>query len=262
MGRKLMVVGNWKMNKNLMEALTLASQIIIRSKKMSGTVEIVLAPPFPYLHTVNSMTEDISYVRVAAQDCHSQENGAFTGNVSASMLASMNLSYVILGHSERRKYHNESDTLIAQKVSAAIAEGLEVIFCCGEPLSIREAGTHKDFVVQQLKASLYHLKPSQMKQVVIAYEPIWAIGTGQTATAEQAQEMHAFIRKSVSEQYHDEIAQQCTILYGGSCNPANAAALFANKDVDGGLVGGASLKVEQFLQIIQARQIMLDSSGV
>jgi triosephosphate isomerase len=253
MGRKLMVAGNWKMNKNLMEALTLASQVITKAKKMSGTVEIVLAPPFPYLHTINSMSKDLPHVRVAAQDCHSQENGAYTGNVSASMLASMNLSYVILGHSERRKYHNESDALIEQKVSAAIVAGLDVIFCCGEPLSIREAGTHKEFVLQQLKASLFHLNPAQMKQVVIAYEPIWAIGTGQTATAEQAQEMHAFIRKSVSEQYQDALAEQCTILYGGSCNPSNASALFANQDVDGGLVGGASLKVEQFLQIIQAR---------
>ena len=248
-----MVAGNWKMNKNLMEALTLASQVITRAKKMSGQVEIVLAPPSPYLHTINSMSKDLSYVKVAAQDCHHKTSGAFTGDISASMLASMNLAYVILGHSERRKYHQESDALLAQKVSAAIEAGLSVIFCCGEPLSVREKKEHESFVLQQLEASLWHLDAAQIKQIVVAYEPIWAIGTGQTATAEQAQEMHAFIRNSIAQKYTQTIAQTTTILYGGSCNPANAGALFANEDVDGGLVGGASLKAEQFIQIIQAR---------
>lgn len=248
-----MVAGNWKMNKNLLEALTLASQVITKAKKMSDKVEIILAPPYPYLHTINSMAKDVPHVKIAAQNCHGQKSGAFTGEVSAEMLQSMNLSYVILGHSERRKYFDETHQVLSQKVSTALESGLNIIFCCGEPLEIREKNLHQDFVKNQLKESLFHLNSEQFTKITIAYEPIWAIGTGQTASPEQAQDMHCFIRSCIAAQFDASVAQNCTILYGGSCNPGNASALFANEDVDGGLVGGASLKAEQFLQIVQAR---------
>ncbi len=256
MSRKLMVAGNWKMNKNLMEALTLASQVITRAKKTSGKVEIVLAPPSPFLHTINSMSKDLGFVKVAAQNCHYEQNGAFTGEISAEMLKSMNLAYVIVGHSERRKYFNDDHSVLSKKVTAVAGAGLGIIFCCGEPLDVRENNNHQSFVQTQLSDSLFNLSAEEMKNVVVAYEPVWAIGTGKTATPEQAQEMHAFIRKIISEQYSSEIANNCTILYGGSCNPANAAALFANHDVDGALVGGASLHSDQFLQIINAREFL------
>ena len=247
-----MVAGNWKMNKNLIEALTLASVVITQAKKLSGAVEIVLAPPSPYLHTINSMSKDVPYVKVAAQNCHFEQNGAYTGEISAEMLQSMNLAYVIIGHSERRKYFNEDHPILAKKVTAALNAGLGIIFCCGEPVEIREAGTEQDFVYQQLEESLFHLSATQMAQVVVAYEPVWAIGTGRTASPEQAQAMHQFIRAKIAEKYTSEIADNCSILYGGSCKPSNAAALFANADVDGGLVGGASLQADDFIKIILA----------
>lgn len=253
MTRQLMVAGNWKMNKKLIEAFSLTSEVLTQAKKLSGEVEIVLAPPAPYLHTINSMCKDIPNVKVAAQNCHFEPQGAYTGEISAEMLQSMNLAYVIIGHSERRKYFNETHEILAKKVSAGIRANLKVIFCCGEPLEVREAEEQRSFVQQQLDDSLYHLSAEEMKQVVIAYEPIWAIGTGKTATPEQAQNMHAFIRSTIAGKYSPEVANQCTILYGGSCKPSNAAQLFAQEDVDGGLVGGASLKSEDFLQIIHAR---------
>lgn len=253
MSRQLMVAGNWKMNKNLMEALQLASEVITKAKKISGNVEIVLAPPTPYLHITNNMSKDVPYVNIAAQNCHYETNGAYTGEVSADMLQSMDLSYVILGHSERRKYFNENHEILTKKVNAAIQAGLKVIFCCGEPLEIREAGTHETFVLNQLEESLFHLPEEAMENVVVAYEPVWAIGTGKTATPEQAQEMHAFIRSQISQKYNATIAESCTILYGGSCKPSNASDLFAQADVDGGLVGGASLKSEDFMKIVSAR---------
>ncbi|WMX16097.1 MULTISPECIES: triose-phosphate isomerase [unclassified Aureispira] len=253
MNRQLIVAGNWKMNKNLIEAFSLASEILAKAKKMSNKVEIVLAPPAPYLHTINSMSKDIAHVNIAAQNCHYEPKGAYTGEISAEMLASMNLTYVILGHSERRKFFQEDHEVLAKKVDAAIRAGVKVIFCCGEPLEEREANQQENFVLKQLKESLFHLSQDAMKQVVIAYEPIWAIGTGKTASPAQAQEMHQFIRHQISEHYTAELANACSILYGGSCKPSNAAELFAQKDVDGGLVGGASLQSEDFLQIIQAR---------
>ena len=247
-----MVAGNWKMNKNLIEAFTLASEVISKAKKLSGAVEIVLAPPTPYLHTINSMTKDLSYVKVAAQNCHFEQNGAFTGEVSAEMLNSMQLAYVIIGHSERRKFFGEHNNILSRKVSAAINEGLKVIFCCGEPLDIREANTQQGFVQKQLEESLFHLSVEQMEKVVLAYEPVWAIGTGKTATPAQAQSMHYFLRNLIRAKYTDKLADNCTILYGGSCNPSNAASLFENVDVDGGLIGGASLQSDKFIQIVNA----------
>jgi len=253
MNRQLIVAGNWKMNKNLIEAFSLASEILAKAKKMSDKVQIVLAPPAPYLHTINSMSKDIAHVNIAAQNCHFETSGAYTGEISAEMLHSMNITYVILGHSERRKYFQEDHKILAKKVSAAIKAGVKIIFCCGEPLEIREANTQESFVLQQLEESLFHLTEAEMKQVVVAYEPIWAIGTGKTASPSQAQDMHQFIRKQIATKYTTELADACSILYGGSCKPSNAAELFAQKDVDGGLVGGASLKSEDFLQIIQKR---------
>jgi len=247
-----MVAGNWKMNKKLMEAFTLASVVIQKAKKLSGTVEIVLAPPAPYLHTINSMSKDLPYVKVAAQNCHFEKSGAYTGEVSAEILQSMGLAYVIIGHSERRKYFNEDHDLLSKKVSAALNAGIQVIFCCGEPLEIREAATHEAFVQKQLEESLFHLSPTEMGQVVVAYEPVWAIGTGKTASPEQAQDMHSFIRSQIANKYNGEIANNCTILYGGSCKPTNASSLFAKEDVDGGLVGGAALDAESFIQIVNA----------
>lgn len=248
-----MVAGNWKMNKNLIEAFTLASMVITQAKKLPNTVEIVLAPPSPYLHTINSMSKDVPYVKIAAQNCHYETHGAFTGEISAQMLHSMELAYVILGHSERRKFFNEDHALLAKKVSAAIQAGIQVIFCCGEPLEIRNEGTHQAFVLKQLEESLFHLSEADFQKIIIAYEPVWAIGTGQNASPEQAQEMHAFIRTQIAKKYNTTLADNCTILYGGSCNPSNAAALFAQQDVDGALVGGASLQVEDFMQIVNAR---------
>jgi triosephosphate isomerase len=253
MNRQLIVAGNWKMNKDLLKAFSLASEILAKAKKMSTKVEIVLAPPAPYLHTINSMSKNIAHVNIAAQNCHFEESGAYTGEISAEMLHSMNIAYVILGHSERRKYFQENHEILAKKVSAAIRAGVKIIFCCGEPLEVRESNTQESFVLQQLEESLFHLSETEMKQVVVAYEPIWAIGTGKTASPAQAQDMHEFIRKQIATKYTTELADACSILYGGSCKPSNAAELFAQKDVDGGLVGGASLKSEDFLQIIQAR---------
>lgn len=253
MKRQLIVAGNWKMNKNLMEAFTLASGILAKAKKMSDKVQIVLAPPAPYLHTINSMSKDIAHVNIAAQNCHFEPNGAYTGEISAEMLHSMNIAYVIIGHSERRKYFQEDHEVLAKKVSAAIRAGVKLIFCCGEPLEVRASNRQESFVLQQLEESLFHLSEVEMKQVVIAYEPIWAIGTGKTASPSQAQEMHQFIRSQLATKYSTELADACSLLYGGSCKPSNAAELFAQKDVDGALVGGASLKAEDFLQIIQSR---------
>jgi triosephosphate isomerase len=253
MKRQLIVAGNWKMNKNLMEAFTLASGILAKAKKMSDKVQIVLAPPAPYLHTINSMSKDIAHVNIAAQNCHFEPSGAYTGEISAEMLHSMNITYVIIGHSERRKYFQEDHDILAKKVSAAIRAGLKIIFCCGEPLEVRESNTQESFVLQQLEESLFHLSEVEMQQVVIAYEPIWAIGTGKTASPSQAQEMHQFIRSQLATKYNAELADTCSLLYGGSCKPSNAVELFAQKDVDGALVGGASLKPEDFLQIIQSR---------
>ena len=189
---------------------------------------------------------------VVAQNCYTQAKGAFTGEVSAPMLSSMNVDAVLIGHSERREYFSETNDTLAQKVNIALENELTPVFCCGEPLAIREANTQNEYVAKQLKESLYHLSSEQLMQVVIAYEPIWAIGTGRTASDEQAQEMHAFIRSSLAAQYGNDLANEITILYGGSVKGSNAAGLFAQSDVDGGLVGGASLNADEFIQIIQS----------
>lgn len=244
--RKKIVAGNWKMNKNVREAHELFDAI---NKINSNDVEIVVAPPFLYLESFSSSESNI---KISAQNCAATLNGAFTGEVSAEMLASLKVSYSLVGHSERRTLFNETDQQIQNKVNQLLNFSICPIFCCGESLAEREAGIEKNIILSQLSKALFHLSSNQIQQVVIAYEPVWAIGTGKTATAAQAQEMHAYIREQLGVHYTNEIAQKISILYGGSCNASNAAELFANIDVDGGLIGGASLQAESFDAIIKA----------
>ncbi len=248
--RQQIVAGNWKMNKTLGEGIELAEAVLDRLDQPNGLV--VFAVPFTHLQAVSQLTAGRDGVYTAAQNCHQEEKGAYTGEISTDMLVSVGASFVILGHSERRQYFGEDNALLAKKVNTALANGLRPIFCCGEPLEIREAGTHIDYVAQQLKESLFHLSAEDFGKVVIAYEPIWAIGTGRTATSAQAQETHAAIRGLIAAQYGPTVADQTTLQYGGSCNAQNAAELFAQPDVDGGLIGGASLKAEDFTIIVNA----------
>ncbi len=248
--RQRIVAGNWKMNKSYVEGRNLAKEIADRLQPTDTLV--VLAPPFVHLNNVGNIIRDVSSLRLGAQNCHWAESGAYTGEVSARMLASVEVSFVIIGHSERREYFGETDEILAQKVDAVLAQRMRPIFCCGEKLDAREAGKQEEVVEEHLHKGLFHLSPEAFREVVIAYEPVWAIGTGKNASPEQAQEMHAFIRRLVAEQYGDDIAGATTILYGGSCNPANARELFKQPDVDGGLIGGASLKAEDFLAIVNS----------
>lgn len=250
--RKKIIAGNWKMNLDLQEGVDLVSEITEGLPKLSETLQVVIAPPFTHLTALYDATDDIAFVGIAGQNCHHKSNGAYTGEVSAEMLWATGASHVILGHSERREYNGETDALLAEKVNAALGAGLEVIFCCGESLETRDTGSQNEFVANQLTNGLFHIDAEQMEHVCIAYEPIWAIGTGRTASAEQAQDMHAHIRAHLASKYGADVAENTSILYGGSCKPSNAAELFAGKDVDGGLIGGASLKAEDFLGIINA----------
>ena len=251
--RRKIVAGNWKMNKNLQESIALAGEI---KSSLEGTplcgVEVVVAPVFTNIYPVAQELKGTP-VAVAAQNIYPKPNGAYTGEVSAPIAKSAGASKVILGHSERRQYFGETDEFLAEKVDAVLAEDMEVIFCIGEILAEREAGQHFEVVSRQIEKALFHLPASSWSRIILAYEPVWAIGTGLTATPEQAQEMHAHIRKVVEEKYGTPVAQEVSILYGGSCNAKNAASLFAQPDVDGGLIGGASLKAEDFKAIIQAR---------
>jgi len=247
--RKKIVAGNWKMNKTFSEAQSLTAEVLtLAQAEVKNSAKIVLCVPFPYLVSTKSQLGN-STVAVGAQNCSDQEAGAFTGEVSAPMLSSMSIPYVIIGHSERRQYFGEDGKLLAKKVDAALKHNLTPIFCCGEPLTIREAGTHEQLVKQQVDESLFHLSAEQIQKVVIAYEPVWAIGTGKTATSQQAQDMHAVIRKQLTSKYGASIASEISILYGGSVKADNAKELFACPDVDGGLVGGASLKAREFVDI-------------
>lgn len=251
--RKKIVAGNWKMNKTLDEGLKLASEIVnMVQDESKGGVDVVLFPPFVHLSSVQKLISGASQISLGAQNCSEHEEGAYTGDVSAAMLTSVGAKYVLVGHSERREYHQESDELLAKKVEVALKHGLTPIFCCGEPLEVREADGQAGYVTEQLTNSLFGLSKEEFGKIVIAYEPIWAIGTGKTASTEQAQEMHAVIRKHIAEKYGEEVAQQTSILYGGSCNPTNAPELFACADVDGGLIGGASLKSRSFVDIIKS----------
>lgn len=248
MKRRRVVAGNWKMNLNSLEANDLVQDLLSLKHE---SARIILGVPFVYIASLARLTNG-SNIEMAAQNCHHEQKGAYTGEISVEMLKSIGTDYVILGHSERREYFNEDDTLILQKMQLAHEAGLKVIYCCGEPLSVREAGSQNEFVQNQLAQSLLKLSAEEMKNTIVAYEPIWAIGTGKTATADQAQSMHQHIRQLISAQFGQEIADQSSILYGGSVKPANAEELFSKDDVDGGLVGGASLKAELFGPIIEA----------
>lgn len=245
--RQKIVAGNWKMNKTYAEGLELAKAIVAGNKP--ADVHLIMAPPAVYLSAVAEVAKDKDGVFVAGQNCHQKSFGAFTGEISAEMLRSVGCTHVILGHSERREYFGETDALLAEKTNHALEVGLTPIFCCGEPLEIRQAETHEDFVATQLKNALFHLDAEAFSKIVLAYEPIWAIGTGLTASPEQAQDMHKSIRDLIAGKYGQEVADNTTILYGGSCKPANAKELFSQADVDGGLIGGASLDADAFLAI-------------
>ncbi|MBN2805107.1 MAG: triose-phosphate isomerase [Prolixibacteraceae bacterium] len=250
--RKKVVAGNWKCNTTLQEGVELAVAVnSIVAEKGAKDVVVVLGTPFTHITKVFESVDN-SRIGVSAQNCAAEAKGAFTGEVSAAMVKSTGAGYVILGHSERREYYGETSAILNKKVALALENDLTPIFCCGEPLEIREAGSQKAYVIQQLEETIFQLSESDFKKIIVAYEPIWAIGTGKTATTEQAQEMHKDIREAMAAKFGADVAAEISILYGGSCNPKNAAELFANPDVDGGLIGGASLKAEDFIQIINA----------
>ena len=248
--RKKIVAGNWKMNKTYIEGRDLAQGVV--EHLTAQDVLVILGTPYIHLKAVSNIINGISNLKLAAQNCHQEEKGAYTGEISADMLVSVGVDYVILGHSERREYFKETDELLAKKVNLVLQKGLYPIFCCGERLPIREAGSQNEFVQKQIQSSLFHLSEADFRKVVIAYEPVWAIGTGKTATPEQAQEMHQHIRQLIAKQYGKTLADTTSILYGGSCKPHNAKSLFGQADVDGGLIGGASLKVADFNAIINS----------
>jgi len=250
--RKKIVAGNWKMNMNLSEGLDFAKTIDkYFREKPSRKAGVVLCTPFIHLAGISSIIKG-GNVELGAQNCASEPSGAFTGEVSAAMITSTGATYVIIGHSERRTYYHEDDKLLNRKTQMALKSGLKVIFCCGEVKEERESGKHLDVVKTQLEAGLFSLTTGEIRNITIAYEPVWAIGTGLTATPVQAQEMHNYIRQLVGGKYGKSIAEDTTILYGGSCKPSNAAEIFSKPDVDGGLIGGASLKKEDFIAIVEA----------
>lgn len=246
--RKKIVAGNWKMNTTVPEGVELAKAVAEKSAQLPENVGLIVAPPFTHLASVASVLKG-SKVQLSAQNCADHEKGAYTGEVSVSMLASVGCQWTILGHSERRQYYGETDEKLVEKVKLALAGGLGVILCVGENLDQREAGKHFDVVTEQIKNVLYNFTADDMKKIIVAYEPVWAIGTGKTATAEQAEEIHACIRKVLADKFGAQVADDTTILYGGSCKPSNAKELFAQKDIDGGLIGGAALKADDFIQI-------------
>ena len=247
--RKQIVAGNWKMNTTLQEGIELAKQVDNLMKTETIQVQVILAPPFIHLAEV---AKCLILVKLGAQNCASEPKGAFTGEVSAEMISSTGATHVIIGHSERRTYFDEDDILLKKKVQLALDNGLIPVFCCGEVLAEREGEKHFEVVRTQIETALFGLSDEEFRKIVIAYEPVWAIGTGVNATPEQAQEMHAFIRGLVREKFGETPADDLTILYGGSCKPTNARELFENPDVDGGLIGGASLKAEDFMGIVLA----------
>jgi triosephosphate isomerase len=247
--RKKIVAGNWKMNTLLKDGMELAKAVEKLEKEKSSDALVIIAPPYTHLSRIKELIQD---VKLSAQNCASEESGAYTGEVSPDMLKSVGAEYVILGHSERRAYYGEDDLLLNKKTKLALSKGLRPIFCCGEVLEEREEGKLYEVIREQISVGLKDLSKADMAKVIIAYEPVWAIGTGVVATPEQAQEMHKYIRDLLAELFDEEVAANTTILYGGSCKPSNAAELFANPDVDGGLIGGASLKAEDFLGIVNA----------
>jgi triosephosphate isomerase len=247
--RKNIVAGNWKMNNDLAQTEELITEL--KNQTKTSNAEVMIAPTFTNLwHSFESLRQDD--IEVVAQNMHFAENGAYTGEISASMLKSIGIKTVILGHSERRAYFNETDESLAKKVDAALAHKMRTIFCFGEELADRKAGNEEAVVGGQIKNALFHLGADAFKSIVLAYEPVWAIGTGETASPEQAQDMHAFIRKTLADKYGNDVADNVSILYGGSVKPANAQEIFSKPDVDGGLIGGAALNAEDFYAIVNA----------
>ncbi|MEJ6791838.1 MAG: triose-phosphate isomerase [Lacinutrix sp.] len=247
--RKNIVAGNWKMNNDLPETEALISDLL--KQKQTSNAEVIIAPTAVNLYQAFNATRN-SNIEVVAQNMHFAENGAYTGEISAAMLKSVGVNTVIIGHSERRAYFNETDDLLAKKVDTALKNDLRVIFCFGEELNDRKSGNHETVVENQIKNALFHREASAFKNIILAYEPVWAIGTGETASPEQAQDMHKYIRQTLNTKYGKEVSQDMTILYGGSVKPANAKEIFSKPDVDGGLIGGAALKAEDFYAIINA----------
>ncbi|GAA4329127.1 triose-phosphate isomerase [Flaviaesturariibacter amylovorans] len=250
--RKQIAAANWKMNLTYQQAERLLDEILQEKIALGPDQQVLFAVPFPYLVLAKSEVDEVHGYAIAAQNAYSKVNGAYTGEVSVEMLQSIGIKYCILGHSERREYFNESNEQLARKVELCLEYGIQPLFCCGEALAIREAGTENAYVQRQIEESLFQLSDEQVRQVIIAYEPIWAIGTGKTASAQQAQEMHAHIRSVLAGKWGKETADAVPILYGGSVKAGNAAELFASPDVDGGLVGGAALVAQDFVQIIKA----------
>ncbi|MEO7961324.1 MAG: triose-phosphate isomerase [Ginsengibacter sp.] len=249
--RKQIAAANWKMNLEFQQAEQLLDALAGAGISLKENDKVVVAVPFPYLYLAKQKLKNTEGFFVAAQNCYTQAAGAYTGEVSLPMLSSMNIDYVVIGHSERREIFGETSAMLAQKIDISLLHNVKPIFCCGEPLQIREQERQNDYVETQIKESLFHLTTDQLVDVVIAYEPIWAIGTGRTASAEQAQEMHAHIRRVIAGKYGGESADSVSILYGGSVKSSNAAEIFGKPDVDGGLVGGASLNASEFTEIIR-----------
>jgi triosephosphate isomerase (TIM) len=250
--RKQIAAANWKMNLTIEQAKELTTAILQSDINPGHDQEVVFGVPFPYLSAIKELVAGKTNVFIAAQNLYVKKSGAYTGEVSAEMLRSIGIDYVIIGHSERREYFNESNAMLAEKINLAMEYGIKPIFCCGEALEIREAGTQDSYVETQIKESLFHLSAEQITNFVIAYEPIWAIGTGKTASSQQAQDIQLHIRKVLAAQYGEAVAQSISILYGGSVKAANAKEIFGQPDVDGGLVGGASLVAEEFTAIIKS----------
>ena len=250
--RKQIAAANWKMNLTWQKGEELLSAIDNSKFELNNNQLAIFAVPFPYLHLAQEQLQDKYGVFVAAQNCSNKKSGAYTGEVSVEMLQSLDVQYVIIGHSERREYFHETNAMLAEKIDLALDHNIVPIFCCGEPLLVREAAIQNEYVAKQLNESLYHLDEEKIKKIVVAYEPIWAIGTGKTASKEQAQEMHAFIRSELAKKYGAAVADSISILYGGSVKGNNAKEIFAEPDVDGGLVGGASLVADEFVTIIKS----------
>jgi len=250
--RKQIAAANWKMNLTLQQAEQLLDAVLSKPYNFTGRQQVVFAVPFPYLAMAQTKVKDIPHVFIAAQNCYSKRSGAYTGEVSVEMLQSLDIQFVVIGHSERREYFAESNKFLADKLDICLEYRITPIFCCGEPLGIREAGTQNEYVAKQLEDSLFHLDEEAIQKIVIAYEPIWAIGTGKTATSAQAQEIQEYLRSVLASKYGEHVAANISILYGGSVKASNAKEIFSQLDVDGGLVGGASLIVDEFAAIINA----------
>ena len=250
--RTQIAAANWKMNLTFQQGEKLLDEILAAEIKLKDHQRTLFSVPYPYLTMTRSEVAEEKNYYAAAQNCHHKKSGAFTGEVSVEMLHSLKITYCLVGHSERREYFAETNAILAEKVNLCLGNFITPVFCCGEALAIREAGTQNEFVAQQLKESLFHLTAEQIKTIVVAYEPIWAIGTGKTATTEQAQEMHAYLRSIIAGQYSVAVANEVPILYGGSVKANNARELFSCPDVDGGLVGGASLVAADFVEIIRS----------